>query len=563
MTCTRSLIIGWALSIAGCAVELPEVDGGAGLDAGVRADAGGGDASVSFDAGAPFDAGLFDGGSPDAGPHDAGAADAGACRPPSITDGGWEGRLRAAWVIERPTLAAMARRGPLDDPQALYDVQLITAQLLLHAEYTRDLTTLTELAEVYLGAFDGLQPRSVEHFFYARQPDGGPVIRNTDWPLPDPVRFWHTAADAGAIESTLSSSQFLYPVARLVRIVAELPRPPPELVRFVDRVLAVMVNDHFVRWLQRDPRVPGRFQRAGWGCNSGTYSHLETLQHLLHRSYGTAVLPNPPSRPAGFCNAVTDTELWIVAGVVEVLAAHHANPALVPLGAPTKALFENEAALGVAVIRSRLGPGRVDGGLVFDPGAFDEHPDNAYTGYTATSALCATCKSVGGCTCPQFPGWIDAGSPARLPPVRAVGVAWDISHARRLVSVLDTLHVNAAVIPGGGITTDQLRGFAMQLGAVVWNGSESQPSFTNFFDGTNGWYRVNYSGREAFGYPPSAMDSEEAFTSGYGFWRVYDERAGRGIDALFRRLSNPGSRRLVQALPEVLPWGDAETSCPW
>lgn len=37
----------------------------------------------------------------------------------------------------------------------------------------------------------------------------------------------------------------------------------------------------------------------------------------------------------------------------------------------------------------------------------------------------------------------------------------------------------------------------------VFNGDYSHPLFHNYFDGSDGWYRVGYNGPE-FGYPPSS-----------------------------------------------------------
>lgn len=528
--------------------------------------------AVSSTRDAGDDAGDDDAGAHDAGERDAGERDAGPdCEPPDLGDASLRARLTEAFLGAQNELHALAHRATAnDDTEGLYNAQLYTAQLLMHAEYAREVPVLVGLAATYLGAFDGLHSYDSEHFYYAHPPDGGPVERDVWWPVSRPVRYWHGRVDAGSVEQVLSSAQFLWVIARLVRITADMPSAPAELVAFVQQVREVLVTDHLQRWIEPDPALPGRFQRRGWGCNSGTYSHREHLQNLLTRAYGTAALPDPPTNAPSYCNAVFDEDLWIIADVLEVLGAHHANPTLLPLSPEQKASLTSYAQLGLSVIRSRLAPTRIDGGLDFDEGIFDDYEDNAWTGYTATSSECGPCKSIGHCLCAEFPGWIDAGVPdggkpqPALPRRPAKNVGWDISHARRFVAVFDSIVRHRALVPSEAAGDAELRGLARQFATAVWNGDTRAPHFTNFFDGTNGWYRVNYDHRPAFAYPPNAMDEDEAWTSGYGFWAQYEPLLAPAMSSAFARYDVQLSpRRLVQALPEQLPYRLTPRACPW
>ncbi len=495
---------------------------------------------------------------------------------PDPPDPGDLDRLAKAWLRLEPTLStAVATKVAASNPQVLYDTQLTTANLLMHAEYARDAVTLEGLARVYQPAFDGIATES-EAFFYYASP-GGVEIPQSVWPLSRPTRMWTAAPTAGLSagpESVLSSSQFLYAASRLVRVTAEMPAPSAALVSFRDAALPVIVVDHYARWIDVIPGQPGSFQVRGWGCHSGTYSHRQHLENLLGRRYGTAALPGKGSNPPSYCNALTDTDMWIVAGVLEILAAHARSPALVPLEPAVKAMFEAHAELGAKLIRSRFGAqtltspkGSVQG-LTIDPGGFDGHPDHAYTGYTATSAACTGCVSVGGCTCDEFPGYVTAGGPVKHPPEPLSGVSWDISHARRLVSVFDSMRRHRGILPKEHITDDEARAFARQIAFAVWDGDLTTPRFATFLDGSNGWYRVNYSGRVAFGYPPWSM-TPLAPLCGYGFWKELEPGLGPALRAAWARIDAPPdttdaqAMRIIQGLPEAMPYRVEERACGW
>ena len=62
-----------------------------------------------------------------------------------------------------------------------------------------------------------------------------------------------------------------------------------------------------------------------------------------------------------------------------------------------------------------------------------------------------------------------------------------------------------------------------------------KPLFTNFMNGGNGWYRVNYSGRKNFGYGPYKLSNSLA-TGGYGLWARYNPDMKRVTDALWNML---------------------------
>ncbi len=500
-----------------------------------------------------------------------------ACAPGPV-DEALHQRILAAWATARPLLESSLAPGLVRDSSApLYDVQLWTANLLMYAEGIRDARLVESLATLYERAYEGLRHTRRALYYYAKGPDGV-ERRQQVFDLPEPVHMWAGPPtdeyDIGP-EIVLTSAQFLYAVARVVRIVTEMNRPSAALRDFVRRSVPILAQDHYRRWLRREDGGPGSFQVRGWGCNPGTFDHRERVANLLARRYGTRALGGDSD--LSFCNAVTDTDLWIIAGIAELVAAHHRDPALVPLDETLARMFASHVQAGLALIESRhqvtvltTPSGRVVTGAVFDRGAFDDHSDYAYAGFTETGPGCEMCVPSCPDQCPQFPGWKgDSSGGPRVASVPAVGTGWDISHARRLVPVYDTLRRHRALFDSDFPTSEDEAQFARQLAYAVWNGDADEPRFATYFDGTNGWYRVNYAGRDAFGYAPGTQ-TVLADTCGYGFWRSLEPTLGTALDAVAQKYDTErdpalpaDARRLLLVLPERAAYEGRDGPCPW
>lgn len=138
---------------------------------------------------------------------------------------------------------------------------------------------------------------------------------------------------------------------------------------------------------------------------------------------------------------------------------------------------------------------------------------------------------------------IDAASVPRRPEV-----GWDLSHARRLVPVLDALERNGAsmthvfnLTPMELPPDDLAARFANALVALSWNADLKQPLFRNYLSGANGWYRVGYAtaGNCNEGTPPFGL-SESFVTGGYPAWgqqQAIIRQLGR---RLYRMTAQPG-----------------------
>jgi hypothetical protein len=228
------------------------------------------------------------------------------------------------------------------------------------------------------------------------------------------------------------------------------------------------------------------------------------LYHLLHRNFGNnSLFPSQyPFKKVSYCDGVRDPDLWILAAVTEMLAAHSLAPESVSLSRNTLEQFLKYVKTGSELVESRLESkdlqdfsGKRVKGLVFDVGSYIDHPENRFTGFTGN----------------HFPGEVD---------INPAPVSWDISHATRFIYVFETLfrnrHVTGQTFPDRQV----MEKMANQFIYGVFNKDFKRPLFTNFIDGSNGWYRVNYEGHDGTGTQPYGLSIVSMW--GYGFWVQYN-----------------------------------------
>jgi hypothetical protein len=254
-------------------------------------------------------------------------------------------------------------------------------------------------------------------------------------------------------ECDLCNSQFYYSVSRLLRIITTLQpdERTPAMLAFVNWYGPVLGHDHLLRLLER---------------NNG------------------ALLKAVQTQPG----ALSDTELWLTAEAAELLGANANEPELLTLTGDER----EELRTAIRTITSELerqyrtyyaGTQNIQRQVVgsvsyFNGAARFDISDYAYSGYIGE----------------RFPAPADA---APLP-----AASWDISHFHRVPILLRALYDNRKAT---GVSFAS----AQEIGLVVnqflyrnFQGNFGQPLFNNYFDGSNGWYRVGYHGPN-FGYPPA------------------------------------------------------------
>lgn len=125
-------------------------------------------------------------------------------------------------------------------------------------------------------------------------------------------------------------------------------------------------------------------------------------------------------------------------------------------------------------------------------------------------------------------------------------LGWDFSHARRLVPALNTLARNRAnladVFGYRNSAFDPVKlqhAFANQIANKIWNKNKQYPLFSNFWDGSNGWYRAGYengTGKCRVGQAPYSL-SQSFPTGGYPEWAVFNSTI-RALAVQLYKLSN-------------------------
>ena len=418
-----------------------------------------------------------------------------------------DGHLLDRWQEARRHLAGKLTRGlEAHDTTALYEAQIVTAPLLLWAARSAREDVLAELASLYDIAL--LAAEDVREMAYHYLPDAsGATPRTSRVRLPRPARAWLGRGEDGSIvpERALHSAQFLYATVRLARAFEEAGFEPPDA--FAHRTWSIAL-DHLRRWIAPPAGVPGAFQRTGWACSHGAFSHAEHVALLREESYGTRAAGLVAARSIGHCNVVTDLDLFLMMLCGEALVLNAVATARFPLATALKATLADHLDGMHTLLRTRLTTvplvlpsGEVGEGVLLDAGAWATHPDYRYSGYTGA----------------RFPGSGSSSKAEPLPPRPAEGVGWDVSHARRFVQLTDTLERCRCVLAERTGPRIDLAGLARQTVIGPWNRSVTVPRFANYVDGSNGWFRVDYAGRPDYGIRPYGLD-EQMLLAGYAAW---------------------------------------------
>ncbi|GIW56103.1 MAG: hypothetical protein KatS3mg082_2507 [Nitrospiraceae bacterium] len=557
-----------------------------------------------------------------------------------------------------------------DSPSLLYNIQIRWQLLVDYANERDDVAVWKKIAHLAKAAFNRLTSTKMYRRFeggasYLLPPGDGyaPV------PLPDTIQIWTDATDK---EIILSSSQFIWMIANILRRASDRHAEswPGALLRL--RAFASVIEGHYRRWVLSALRP---FQVAGWGCDDRLYNHEEFLRAKKALQFANATW--------SYCHAITDTDLWILAGVAEILLADANDVAIYSLGDADRQSYAQYLQIGLALVRERLAAtqlqmegGAIGMGYDLDPGAWRDHPDYRYAGYLGdlfpedngvprladpdfedpqlsgwilegkwsavadrvwngrgaasvrldapgeaclrtvatelpagrfiafshiagdsqwTARLVVDARGAEGelpaqqktvevefqgpandwrrieltgvlpwpaarvelalCFAGQGTVWVDAvrlvmtdiasPHPWEVVPPRVGTGSWDISHARRFVQVFRSLVDYAQQSGIDGFDESVIAGLARQVAYAVFDGNLAEPGFHNFFDGSDGWYRVNYQNRIGFGYAPGQLGAE-FIESGYCLWQKYVKRLQDLCDRLWDLLRKRGAEWSLQ-----------------
>ncbi len=413
----------------------------------------------------------------------------------------WDGRMRE--FLEKDQLQnRLVKQG---DTYALYDFQTYVHNAVAMARRCKRAERLTEIATIIHSTYSALEPGNL--FTTGRRwvCRGGKTCNAKS-------RLFNT-------EVMLTSVQFL---ALATSVANSLVSSDTETAvnnrRFVAETASV-ASEHLLRW-----------------ASDGAIARLRRLTGA-----------RPEDVADGSTKLLfTDRDLWMIAIHAELAGIlQKAGNAGVPVerltGKDELRMRTHMKAL-LKLFDSRISLSRVPNGKAsmtmadLDRGYWRFYEDNRYAAYEGITGpvSCIPSQEKNG----------QSTTEVRRPPetveVRK-DTGWDISHARRLVHVLDAMERNrdairqsfpdyAAHLP----SPDLASAFANTLVKTVWNGDTDKPLFKNYWSGANGWYRVAYKGTDGRcreGYAPYGM-SDAFVTGGYVTWARHDpiiDRLGRRV----------------------------------
>lgn len=376
------------------------------------------------------------------------------------------------------------------DPYALYDIQVQFHNLLSLAERCRRVDRLVQLADDLLPVYDRLEPLGGQPAMRAWVCRGGAVCSQRSRDLRQ--------------DEMLASVQGLGMLSALANALVHAPEPAARSHALVARTVQAILA-HLLRW-------GGADARAGW-------ARLAT------------------ARPQDVINGsstlfFTDRLLWQLAIHANLASIAVAQPALVQDFAPGTIEHRELAQAVVGLLRlfeKRLSVRTMDSPRLgraaaadLDAGFWRLYGGNRYAGYSSSAKPALCIKTDSGM---QVQMLVDVKT---IPIVPDLG--WDFSHARRLVQALEALGQNRHALqafydlPVQILPPPELaRDFAAQLVTKIWNGDVDHPLFANYWNGSNGWYRVEVdSGTRVChaGYPPFGLTNSFP-TGGYATWGAY------------------------------------------
>lgn len=344
--------------------------------------------------------------------------------------------------------------------QVLYSAQSDLGNLIEMTANCPDTEIVSELADIFLTAY--------------------PYLSDGQW----------NSGNSGK-EVFLVSSLFTYSLTRLTNIIANTPQSQRTTTMndFLTKYVTVIANN-YDRWLYR-AKI---FQVRGWGCtNRSDFTFYEYAAAQLARTLGTE---------ASYCNAIWGKSM--VGGVGELLAASKIDPRNVFINSSIKSGLQDYVDLAVRLILSRLtrttcGPGNNESCLEFDVGVWTDHPEDLFAGYTGAT----------------FPTTANISKVATITS--------DIGHFSEEIIDLESLYRHRETLGLTFPSTDDMKAFSNQFVYRVFNGNYEYPRFSNYMDGSNGWYKVDLDNHT--GYPPYGVSESSFVYSKFGlFFGEFDSR---------------------------------------
>jgi hypothetical protein len=349
--------------------------------------------------------------------------------------------------------------------ESLYNAELILRPAIAAARACNDLETLDQIAQYFLVMLQ--QTEKVKDIL--SRPRVTAETRNRFATSNPEDRTFSATFGGEAGEGELYNSQWIHPAALLVRLVTllEPAQRTPAMTQFAAAYTGFIVKEQLLRYLFEETMPP-----LGGASAIGRVGRWEQ-----------AMAGKKGRVP--WESTVSDIDLWWLASAAEMLGANANDPRLIAIDAPSLAQLHTAIDTGLRFIQSErtLHPetkdfnGKTVGSATYFEGDDATDADMLYS-------------AVGG---PGLPSQTQRNGLAK--------VSWDSSHIYRLAVCFRALYENRKALGNSALQFRDLQLIANQYVYKVFNGDFVRPLFRNYFDGSDGWFRVDYN----VGNPPSAF----------------------------------------------------------
>ncbi|WP_374075458.1 hypothetical protein [Bdellovibrio bacteriovorus] len=386
------------------------------------------------------------------------------------------------------------------DVYALYDLEIYLRNFLTMVQRCEDHRELNEIVQLLLPTATALSP-STNNLRKTWICKGGDVCLKNKF--------------IGK-EVLLPNLQFAGLISSVINAISSLPanERTSDMAKFLKVFLPVIIEDHLAVW---------------------TKTYIPRWQKLK-------TIPKDQVSQ-NFLNAFDDKDIWMLISLSETLTAASKleNTDTYTLLPHLKVHLVRAYNTGVELLRNRISKETISlasGGKAliayFDLGAWSRYEDMLFAGYRSEKKP-LTCGPNGVKTYNV--------NKKSIPLVPTVNM--DISHARRLVPLFETflrnekwMKQNGGLDPDATLSSRELvTAIANEFAEKVM--SQEKPLFHTYMDGTNGWYRVDYSSgsacREGDG---PYMSSYAGPTGGFGFWAAQNPRIGATMNKIYLLLSS-------------------------
>jgi len=400
-----------------------------------------------------------------------------------------------------------------DSPIELYFISSQSYNLLHYAFVKKNSFLIDELLELYLQTIPYIKETKSYNIPHINEKNEITTIA-----LENPIYIWK---DKGGNEEVISSSQFLFVISFAMNKISSIPNKEltKSMKSFIKKFSPIL-ESHYKRWIigvkQKDKEINiGSFSRRGWGCkdNRNNYIYARTLSQMIEE------LGNKSYYGASYCNVIADPSLLIISGLGYYLAGAEQKSRAYNI--ESKEILKKHFINAITVLSKKFKKSTIKNLkskpveiLSFQEGSWYGHPDYNYSEYN-------------GSTFPQE---------NKLKSHPSVGI--DVAHGSRVLYLLEMIKENKNKFNIEFPSDNDMKMFTDGFFYKVFNQNFQKPLFKNYMNGSNGWFRVNYSSRKGYGYAPYQIGSSGALLGGYPRLAKYNKKLETIFTLLFKKFNS-------------------------